>query len=81
MRAQPADGLCFSASEGTPVCAHQVILELKYRCATPTLFKCLVEEFALNPQALSKYRLAVSALELATAPVANPTESCIYEYA
>ena len=81
LRAQPTDGLCFGAPGGTPICAGQVILELKFRHAMPTLFKYLVEEFALNPQPLSKYRLAVTALNLAaTAPVAT-MKCCAYEYA
>ena len=81
LRARPTDGLCFSAPGGTPICAGQVILELKFRYAMPTLFKCLVEEFALNPQTLSKYRLAVTALDLAPAALASPVENCAYEYA
>jgi hypothetical protein len=79
--AQPADGLCFRAPGGTPICANQVILELKFRYAMPTLFKYLVEEFALNQQTLSKYRLAVTALNLAATALPTPIESRAYEYA
>ena len=37
----------------------------------PVLFKYLAEEFALNPQPVSKYRLAVAALGLASVPGSN----------
>jgi hypothetical protein len=81
LRARSTDSLCFSAPGNTPICADQVILELKFRYAIPALFKCLVEEFALNPRTLSKYRLAVTALNLAVPPLPVPTESNAYEYA
>ena len=38
------------------------ILELKYRAEVPSLFKQLVEEFGLRPQATSKYRLGIAAI-------------------
>jgi hypothetical protein len=79
--AQSADGLYFSAPGGTPICPDQVILELKFRYAMPTLFKYLVEEFALNSQPISKYRLAVTALDLAATAAATPIESSTYQYA
>ena len=44
------------------------ILELKYRYAMPAVFKELVEEFKLNPQAVSKYRLAAAVLGFAGQP-------------
>jgi len=65
IRALPASGFAFHNGEkGTRLLENQVILELKYRFATPVLFKLLVEEFALNPQPISKYRLAAVALGL-----------------
>ena len=39
-----------------------VILELKYRYNVPAIFKRLVEEFALEPQRSSEYRLGMIAL-------------------
>jgi hypothetical protein len=54
-----------NADNGTPV-EQRVILELKYSVTMPLLFKLLVEEFALNPQPISKYRLAAAALGLAS---------------
>ena len=42
----------------------QFIVEFKFRLGIPVLFKEVMEEFALVPQRLSKYRLAVVALGL-----------------
>jgi len=81
LRARPAGGIWFSAPGGKAICADQVILELKFRCAMPALFKCLVEEFVLNSQPLSKYRLAVIALNLADTALPAPIETRSYEYA
>ena len=64
LRAVPAAGLWFSEQTGTCLLENQNILELKFRCEMPVLFKYLVEEFALNPQSISKYRLAASGLGL-----------------
>ena len=64
LRALSADGLWFSDQNGTCLLENQNILELKFRCEMPVLFKYLVEEFALNPQPISKYRLAATALGL-----------------
>ena len=81
LRTRQADGFCFSAPGGTPICTDQVILELKFRFATPALFKYLVEEFALTPQSLSKYRLAATALGLAAIAPAAPAENSNCQYA
>ena len=64
LRALPAAGLWFSEQDGIRLLENQIILELKFRCEIPVLFKYLVEEFALNPQPVSKYRLAATALGL-----------------
>jgi len=40
----------------------------------PSRYKLLVEEFALSPQSVSKYRLAVSALRLVPQPTVAFTE-------
>jgi len=37
------------------------IVELKFRAAMPAVFKQIVEEFALMPEAVSKYRLGIEA--------------------
>lgn len=64
---------------GTPLLDQKWILELKYRHALPALFKRLITELAPAPQRISKYRLAVTALGLATptpaAAHARPAES------
>jgi hypothetical protein len=52
-------------NHGVPLLEGQFILELKYLFAVPLVFKLLIEEFALNPQPVSKYRLAINALGLA----------------
>ena len=52
----------FSGQVGTPVVPGHMILELKYRYRAPAIFKRLVEEFSLEPQRASKYRLGITAL-------------------
>ena len=66
----------FSRQVGTLVVPGQMILELKYRYRAPAIFKRLVEEFALEPQRASKYRLGIAALgegTFAAAPAVNAT--------
>jgi len=71
-RALGTNGLVFDGdNEGRRLSEGQIIIELKYRCEMPVLFKLLVEEFALNPQPISKYRLAAAALGLVTATTAD----------
>jgi len=59
------------ADNGVLLMPHQVILELKFRAEMPVLFKLLVEEFALHPQPVSKYRLAVTSLGLVAESAAD----------
>jgi hypothetical protein len=74
IRALGANRLVFDGdAEGRQLSETQIIIELKYRCEMPVLFKLLVEEFALNPQPISKYRLAAVALGLVTEPGSNAT--------
>ena len=54
--------LQFSATDGVPVLAGRLILELKFRSHVPVVFKRLINEFRLTPQAVSKYRLGQAAL-------------------
>lgn len=69
VRASAAHGVVFNGvSNGRRLSENHVILELKFRFQLPVLFKQLVEEFALNPQPLSKYRLAAVALGFVTEP-------------
>jgi len=63
VQAVPIGCLAFKGVDGNRVLSeNQIILELKFRRNLPVLFKLLVEKFALNPQPISKYRLAVAAL-------------------
>ena len=48
---------------GIHILEPSMILELKYRAAVPVVFKELVEEFGLQPQTASKYRLGLAALD------------------
>ncbi len=69
VRALPAEGMAFNhINEGIRLLENQVILELKFLRHMPVLFKLLVEEFALNPRSVSKYRLAAAALDLVPTP-------------
>lgn len=52
----------FTTSPGVPVGEGLLILELKYRQYMPSLFRRLVEEFALRTETASKYRLGIAAL-------------------
>jgi hypothetical protein len=62
LRAVPVTSPCFSVLEGQLVLPGQMILELKYRQHPPAIFKRLVEEFALEPQRTSKYRLGMASM-------------------
>jgi hypothetical protein len=66
-RATVADQPAFRSETGAlNLIDKEIILELKFRGPMPALFKRLLEEFALTPQPVSKYRLAVAALGLVT---------------
>ena len=62
IRVTPARGLAFDSDAGVSLLGGRMILELKYRAHAPALFKQLVEEFKLAPQAVSKYRIGMGAL-------------------
>lgn len=69
IRASAAHGVVFNGvKNGKRLSENHVILELKYRFQMPVLFKLLAEEFALNPQPISKYRLAAVALGFVAEP-------------
>lgn len=80
LRALPAEGLGFSDEEGALLMPWKVIVELKFRRETPKLFKYLIQEFALNAQAFSKYRLAAARLGLVHEPslVVQPEANLLY---
>jgi hypothetical protein len=68
LRARVLREIRFRRGIGAPVLATppvenaDAILELKFTGPAPALFRQLVEQFGLNPQPASKYRLAVSSL-------------------
>ena len=62
IRVVPVRVTRFSSQTGTVVVPGQLILELKYRYRAPAIFRRLVEEFRLEPQRVSKYRLGMTAL-------------------
>jgi hypothetical protein len=67
IHALPAQGVKFvNGHAGERLSEDRVIIELKYRGTMPVIFKQLIETFALNPQPVSKYRLAVVALGFAS---------------
>lgn len=53
---------------GTPIFPGRTILEMKFRMAVPSLFKQMVEEFGLEAETISKYKLAVTGLGCAPLP-------------
>jgi len=63
IRVQPADRWAIEeVGDGRQILTEQVLLELKFRCHLPALFKGLMQDFSLTPGPLSKYRLAIQAL-------------------
>jgi hypothetical protein len=67
MWASNADEPRFSPNGTSRFLEDRVVLELKYRHHLPAIFRRLVEEFGLAPQAASKYRFGISALGRARA--------------
>ena len=80
IRALPLDGIGFDhAGTGTLLLNERQILELKFIRHMPATFKRLVEEFALNAQPISKYRLAVTALGFAAGPIMERDADDVFE--
>lgn len=75
VRVRAAHGARFSGEIGTPVIPGQMILELKYRYRVPAIFKRLVEEFSVEPQPVSKYRLGMTTLGEKLFAVADATHA------
>ena len=59
---RPARDTVLQHRRGLSVPPDRMILELKYRQHVPAIFKRLVEEFALDAERASKYRLGMTAL-------------------
>lgn len=73
VRARALSELAFKDASGLGVLPPDtVVLELKFRVETPAIFKRFVQEFALNSQPVSKYRLAVTTLGCATPAASTP---------
>jgi hypothetical protein len=68
VRAWPTSEIAFQSGTARPVLTDRVIVEMKFRVEMPAVFKALVETFGLNPTSVSKYRLSMAALELASVP-------------
>jgi hypothetical protein len=64
LEAAPSRTVSFESASGLVISPHQFIIEVKFRAMLPPLFKSLIQEFALAPAAISKYRLAVVELGL-----------------
>jgi hypothetical protein len=61
LAAQPSKRTGFAHPAGVPFMHDRVILELKFRGGLPAMFRRLVEEFRLNPEPASKYRMGLAA--------------------
>jgi hypothetical protein len=73
MQASPTREFKFNGeTDSTRVLPENSVLELKYLCDTPVLFKNLLDRFKLTPQPVSKYRSALPALGIARAPEEKP---------
>lgn len=65
LRVLPLPDRAFLPGVGLPLMEGLAIVELKYCVALPTVFKQLVERFALEAQTVSKYRAGLALLGLA----------------
>ena len=63
LRALPMPDRAFLPGVGMPLVEGQCIIEVKYRRELPALIKGMVEEFRLEIQKISKYRLGLLALD------------------
>src|SRR5687768_14198043 len=70
LEAARLNNLKFESSPGIAVSPQKFIIEVKFRSVLPPIFKSLVQEFALTPAPMSKYRLSVVELGLVPASLA-----------
>jgi len=61
LRGMGVDHAVFVPQDSAVSLTPRTIVEMKFRAAMPAVFKQIVEEFALKPQRLSKYRLGLEA--------------------
>ena len=66
-------GASYVPGPGTPMLPGRMILEMKFRVQMPAMFRQLAEAFALKPERLSKYRLAIEALGRVQVPATVPS--------
>jgi VTC domain len=62
IRARPVHALRLEPADGLLLLPVHLVVELKFRGAVPVIFRELGAEFALEPLAVSKYRVALEAL-------------------
>lgn len=79
LRARRMNELVLSDGSGLSVAPGRQILEIKFRIELPGLFKQLIEEFALSPLPISKYRLAMDALQGQTPGTRRPAYDDVLE--
>ncbi len=61
LRGWPVDDPAFDGSHGSRMLTTRIIMEMKFRADMPAVFKRVVEEFALRPARISKYRVGIEA--------------------
>lgn len=79
LRARRMNELLLSEVDGLSVAPGRLILEIKFRIELPGLFKQLIEEFALSPLPISKYRLAMDVLQGAARPTPRRADNNVLE--
>ncbi len=52
----------FNSTGPTTALARLTVVEMKFRAVMPAVFKRIIEEFAMRPEKISKYRLAIEAV-------------------
>jgi hypothetical protein len=72
LRVKATDQTRFSQAPGVPFLESHYVLELKYQMPLPAVCRRLVEEFALDTQRASKYRLGMAALRTGSADAPVP---------
>jgi hypothetical protein len=75
IRALAIDAPRFESEPGDEVLAGRLVLELKYHARVPALFRRLIEDFALTPQAASKYRLGMGTIGQVGDPAPRPAQA------
>lgn len=67
VQAREIEGISFAMQPELTTIPDRCVVEMKFVRTPPALLKRMVEDFALTPQAVSKYRASVEALGLANA--------------